>query len=284
MAKIKTAGLVILGIIITSILPLVIYGIAAKSVAFNENFYFNELEKKNVYSSLYVSYGLGAANYLSESEFKNIINTFLGRVLSYMRGEKEELDLSVSLGDIFSEEKIRSMLNSLPECKAGEQPFVSGITPKCLPPGSSISQIMDMIDTNQKIDIEKMLHLEVMKEKMAEFRSMIENIFMIINVLILVLIALIAGFVLMTRKSKKSMFKWLGSALLISGIVSIITALIIPFLVSSALSGMGQNILTEIISDILKEISNIVTIYSVIIAAIGAVMLVVSKKMKSPKK
>ncbi|MDI6722230.1 MAG: hypothetical protein QMD97_01625 [Candidatus Aenigmarchaeota archaeon] len=268
-----------------TILPIVMIGFAAMPLLQPE-VYTTSFEKFGIYDKLPIV-PAGYEEIFTKDFVKENVNRIVVSGLAYIRGETNELDLSIPIDRNQIRAVVLQQINSIPECPTGVVPQ-NPQSPECLPKGYNRAQLADSalnsINIPDKIDL--LQAQPQIKQGIDQVKDKVVFLYKILYALLALSVILILLIILLTRHSLKSMLKWLGSALLLSGITVLAISFILTNLVISMIRAQlgSSGIAISLISSILDVFAGSMRLYAAIITIIGAAMYLAAWKMKAAKK
>ena len=285
MGKGRSVILGIISFILITTIPVLIMGFSATQFLYQDT-YEKAFEESGVYSiaSSLFQQSLGTNIALPDNFIKTGIRNLMSSLLIYVRGESETLDLSMQVDEEMIKYLILQKISSIPTCPSGIVPQNIQM-PECFPQGYNKAQFMDAamrsIDLPDSIDITSFM--PQLTEITNKVRGYVQILYNWLYALLVVSVVLLLIMVALTIRSPKSMLKWIGTTLLISGITVLALSFVLTNIVISAVGTQAGPIM-PVISSLLDTFSGSMKIYSGIIAAIGALMYAASRFKKEKKK
>lgn len=283
-------GKVALGVIsfiLIITIPLVIAGFAGTSMLYPEA-YISAFEKEGIYDKLpqMLSENGGVAGLFTRDFLKSNIDRTLANALAYIRGESNEPDISIAI----DRNQIRSLLlariNEIPQCPAGVTP-TSQTAPECFPAGFNRAQFADATLNSAEIPdkIDLLDAQPQLKDAMDKFRSGVGIFWSALYGLAALSALLLLLMIFLTRKSAKSMLRWVGSTLAISGATMVATSFVLTGIVTTALKSQlaSSESVMSLVAAVMDVFASNMMLYSAAVLVIGLVLVLLSMKMKSPE-
>ncbi len=285
----KKIALVILGFLLVCNLVALVLLLNFKAVAFEPKFYENEFEKLNVYG--------GAKNIIAEMllqqipsqltavippeqlkvEIKNAIpdswmkaqfKNLAQNTLAYLKGEKQALDLEISLAEA------KSSLQSF------AQDYIEREVPEELAGAINVNQLLD--DVPESFDLSSALQNV---QQLQQIRQIVQLLLLAINALIVSAVILFVLIILLTFRQLKSLLRWLSEPLIASGAVCISLAYTMPSVVKQMLSQQlgalsalpyGANTISAFMADFANAIFSGAIAYGIALLVIGIILFIAS--------
>ncbi len=285
----KKIALVILGFLLVSNLVALVLLLNFKAVAFEPKFYENEFEKLNVYG--------GAKNIIAEmliqqlpaqltaiipaeqlrEEIKNAIpdswmkaqfKNLAQNTLAYLKGEKQVLDLEISLAEVKS------------SLQAFAEDYVARNIPPELAGAINVGQLLSSLP--ETFDLSSMFQNA---EQLQQIRQVIQLFFLAINALIVSAVILFVLIILLAFRNLKSLLRWLAEPLISSGAICIVLAYTMPSVVKQMLSQQlgalsalpyGANTISALMADFANTIFSGAMAYGIAFLVIGIVLFAAS--------
>ena len=285
----KKIVLAVLAFLLVSNLVALVVLLNFKAVAFEPKFYENELEKLQVYGS--------AKNLIAEmmiqqlpaqlasiipageleAEIKNAIpdswmkaqfKSLTQNTLAYLKGEKEALELEISLTEV------KSSLQDF------AQDYVAENIPPELAGAINVNQLLSPLP--ETFDLASMLPN---LQQLGQFRQIVQLFFLAINALIVGAIILFVLIILLAFRNLKSLLRWIAEPLIASGAVCISLAYTMPGIVNQMLSqqlastgglAYGAGTISAFMADFANAIFSGAMAYGIAFLAVGIILFIVS--------
>ena len=285
----KKIVLAVLAFLLVSNLVALVVLLNFKAVAFEPKFYENELEKLQVYGS--------AKNLIAEmmiqqlpaqlasiipageleAEIKNAIpdswmkaqfKSLTQNTLAYLKGEKEALELEISLTEV------KSSLQDF------AQDYVAENIPPELAGAINVNQLLSPLP--ETFDLASRLPN---LQQLEQFRQIMQLFFLAINALIVSAIILFVLIILLAFRNLKSLLRWIAEPLIASGAVCIALAYTMPSVVEQMLSrqlgaagglAYGAGTISAFIADFANTIFSGTMAYGIVFLVIGIVLFIAS--------
>lgn len=286
MGKGRSIILGIISFILITIIPIIIIGVAALPLLYPAA-YLGAFEKAGVYEKApqaIAGRDATLGQMFTEDFMRKNAEIMLSNGLAYVRGETDVLDLSIPIDRNQIRNILLQRMNLLPPCPAGTLPQ-SNENPECLPEGINRAQYVDavlnQVQLPNKIDITAAQ--PQFKEGANKIRELVGAFYTALYGMLALAIILFLIVILLTRHSPKSMMKWIGTTLLMSGITVIALSLVLNSIVMAAVATQigSSEIVNVLISAILGTLVSGMQAYSIAMAIIGIILAAVSWKMKS---
>ncbi len=270
----KKLTLVILSALLYFSLFIAIFGSSVQILLFPE-IYETALDENNVYD--YIEEQILNKGYIPDTifvkkEVESNVKRLLGNVLSYIRGDVDNLELTINFNDTiqgFFEQRA----SELPICKDSQYPLDDLCLPDDVEPSEYLNYIFEQenIDTSEFSsvnigDIVDLSALEQVREAVSLFRKVLLASIMLSIILVIMV-------VLLNRKSVVAITEWLdadlfGVALVMFAISYFIRKLITQIIPPSF--SLFEGLLTSLVFAIL----DLMTYYGGALALIGIILLV----------
>ncbi len=270
----KKLTLVILSALLYFSLFIAIFGSSVQILLFPE-IYETALDENNVYD--YIEEQILNKGYIPDTifvkkEVESNVKRLLGNVLSYIRGDVDNLELTINFNDTiqgFFEQRA----SELPICKDSQYPLDDLCLPDDIEPSEYLNYIFEQenIDTSEFSsvnigDIVDLSALEQVREAVSLFRKVLLASIMLSIILVIMV-------VLLNRKSVVAITEWLdadlfGVALVMFAISYFIRKLITQIIPPSF--SLFEGLLTSLVFAIL----DLMTYYGGALALIGIILLV----------
>ncbi|MBI2529934.1 MAG: hypothetical protein HYW05_02225 [Candidatus Diapherotrites archaeon] len=285
----KKIVLAVLAFLLVSNLVALVLLLNFKAVAFEPTFYEDELEKLQVYGSaknliaellvqqLPAQLTLIIPADRLEAEIKNAIpdswmkvqfKSLTQNTLAYLKGEKEALELEISLSEVKS------------SLQAFAQDYIAKNIPPELAGAINLNQLLSSLPDT--FDLTSMLPN---LQQVEQARRIIQLFFLAINALIVSAVILFVLIILLTFRSLKSLLRWVSEPLIASGAVCISLAYTMPAVVKQMLSqqlgaagglAYGANTISAFIADFANAIFSGAMAYGIALLVIGLVLFIAS--------
>src|SRR3989338_8561739 len=138
--NLKGIFLPLLSFVFQMLLPLVITGISVQQLLLEPDFYIAALEKNDAYSSIYVMFPAEYSSVVSRTMLKQEIDKLIRSSVDFLSGKKDAFGYKMPVEAIAS-----SMVDSIPDCTAGETIDLTKPVPNCLPASLDRSLIKDQL-------------------------------------------------------------------------------------------------------------------------------------------
>lgn len=285
----KKIVLAVIAFLLVSNLVALVLLLNFKAVAFEPTFYEDELEKLQVYGSaknliaellvqqLPAQLTLIIPADRLEAEIKNAIpdswmkvqfKSLTQNTLAYLKGEKEALELEISLSEVKS------------SLQAFAQDYIAKNIPPELAGAINLNQLLSSLPDT--FDLTSMLPN---LQQVEQARRIIQLFFLAINALIVSAVILFVLIILLTFRSLKSLLRWVSEPLIASGAVCISLAYTMPAVVKQMLSqqlgaagglAYGANTISAFIADFANAIFSGAMAYGIALLVIGLVLFIAS--------
>ena len=270
----KKLTLVILSALLYISLFIAVFGSSVQILLFPE-IYETALEKNNMYD--YIEEQIADQGFIPDTIFvkkavKSNINKILSNALSYIRGDVDNLELTINLNDTiqsFFEERA----SELPICMDNQDPLDDLCLPEDIEPSEYLDYIFEQenIDTSEfsSINIGEIVDLSAL-EQVREGVSIFRRVLLASIILSIVLIIMI---ILLNRKSVVAITEWLDADLFaVSFCMFAISYFIRKFItrIIPPSFSLFEGLLTSLIFAIL----DLMTYYGGALALIGIILIV----------
>ena len=270
----KKLTLVILSALLYISLFIAVFGSSVQILLFPE-IYETALEKNNMYD--YIEEQIADQGFIPDTIFvkkavKSNINKILSNALSYIRGDVDNLELTINLNDTiqsFFEERA----SELPICMDNQDPLDDLCLPEDIEPSEYLDYIFEQenIDTSEfsSINIQDIVDLSAL-EQVREAVALFRKVLLASIILSIVLIIMI---ILLNRKSVVAITEWLDADLFaVSFCMFAISYFIRKFItrIIPPSFSLFEGLLTSLIFAIL----DLMTYYGGALALIGIILIV----------
>lgn len=270
----KKLTLVILSALLYISLFIAVFGSSVQILLFPE-IYETALEKNNMYD--YIEEQIADQGFIPDTIFvkkavKSNINKILSNALSYIRGDVDNLELTINLNDTiqsFFEERA----SELPVCNDGQDPLDDLCLPEDIEPSEYLDYIFEQenIDTSEfsSINIQDIVDLSAL-EQVREAVALFRKVLLASIILSIVLIIMI---IILNRKSVVAITEWLDADLFaVSFCMFAISYFIRKFItrIIPPSFSLFEGLLTSLIFAIL----DLMTYYGGALALIGIILIV----------
>jgi hypothetical protein len=255
----KTALLILIGLVfvITSIFALTWYSISA--TALNANTYKNIMNKDTL--KQFAGQQLPVELESNLDQFLPVINTYFDNVFNYINGRVDKINLQLPNDEIMKPLVIAMAKEQYPETSQLTDEQFNAVFEQQYPTVK--------LDLQTKLDAVS-LDLEQQLKEPKNIISIASTVALVCLIISLVLLLIV---VLLIRQLR-SIFNWIGSYLLITGIIVSIIGIAILSIIPAMLSSIPTTDLSMVTSLISGLLSPLV-ITGVIVAVIGLVMVLV---------
>ncbi|MFH1420344.1 MAG: hypothetical protein ABIG30_00020 [Candidatus Aenigmatarchaeota archaeon] len=297
MGTLAKVGVAILSIIFLIFAPLVIFGFATKPI-----FYDPAIAQSIIEKGITIAVPEGTDFYtkaLSDAMFVEIKKA-TPQLMAYLRGDSESFSIKISGGAMNSgiREAMKSMIitsmDSARPCNAGEQPELIGLSASCNPPDVTGRDLL-ISDTigkyEQQINIQTVQDIDLGKQMsgLEQIRGIMKMGFGILNMAAVLMVLILVGVALVLHDSKKKILKAVGGLLVITGISTFVTSIILVQILERMAMGAGSqaSFSAPLISGLFNIIVSNAQTYSLAVAIIGAILFIIGvflKPGKEPKK
>ena len=270
----KKLTLVILSALLYISLFIAVFGSSVQILLFPE-IYETALEKNNMYD--YIEEQIADQGFIPDTIFvkkavKSNINKILSNALSYIRGDVDNLELTINLNDTiqsFFEERA----SELPICMDNQDPLDDLCLPEDIEPSEYLDYIFEQenIDTSEfsSINIQDIVDLSVLEE-VREAVALFRKVLLASIILSIVLIIMI---IILNRKSVVAITEWLDADLFaVSFCMFAISYFIRKFItrIIPPSFSLFEGLLTSLIFAIL----DLMTYYGGALALVGIILIV----------
>lgn len=266
------------------------------NVLLHEDVYVNAFEKNNVYGEIKTRYfsddklSQGLVDISAEGMKKNI-NSILGGVLAYARGDNQGDGIYINVDNSSIKRFFLKQIEGVGVCNGNQNEFDANNSISCRVAGKSNEQILnDLLERKNmshilsvdKINLldtfDKERNIEKLKEKVDYYYYLLYGLTALIIILILIIF-------IINRDNLKGAFRISGISLLVSELIVFIS---LKFIDNSLLSKLNlspdmiylQNALLDIIKDVLLRVK----VFAIIVTVIGLVLIVISLFLKGKSK
>ena len=270
----KKLTLVIISALLYISLFIAVFGSSVQILLFPE-IYETALEKNNMYD--YIEEQIAGKGYIPNTIFvkevvRSNINKLLSNTLFYVRGDVDNLDMTINLNDTiksFFEERV----SDLPRCDDSQDPLED----LCLPEGIDAREFLDMVYEQENIDtsefssvniqdIVDLSALEQVREGVSIFRK-------VLLASIILSIFLVIMFVLLNRKSVVAITEWIDADLFaVSFCMFAISFLIRKFI--TRIIPPSFSIFEGLLTSLIFAILDLMMYYGGALALIGIILIV----------
>lgn len=270
----KKLTLVILSALLYISLFIAIFGSSIQILLFPE-IYETALEKNNMYD--YIEEQIADKGYIPDTIFvkkavKSNINKILSNALSYIRGDVDNLELTINLNDTlqsFFEERA----SELPICMDNQDP----LDDLCLPEDIEPSEYLDYIFEQENIDASEFTSINLgdvvdlsALEQVREAVSLFRKVLLASIILSIVLIIMI---ILLNRKSVVAITEWIDADLFaVSFCMFAISYFIRKFI--TRIIPPGFSLFEGLLTSLIFAILDLMMYYGGALALIGIILIV----------
>lgn len=212
----------------------------------------------------------------SEEWMKTEANNLVTELLAYLKGEKEELELNVSIVEV--KQKLSDLLGEIAKEKARQSGLPAEMVNSEQIKQLLASQIPDTISLKEMIVSSSPDALS----QLEEAKKMIQLFFTALNGLIVTAIVLLIFIVLLSFRTLKGLIGWIGGTLLASGILALLTAgliggmgAVLPASLPNEIPAQAKEAIIELLTGIIGKISNGIILQAGIVAIIGIILLII---------
>ncbi len=271
----KSVVLSLLSFIFQLLLPVVITGVAMQPML-EPGFYTTAMEKNNAYSSLYATLPAEYSLMVNEAMLKDEVNKLITSSINFLNGRESTFSYVLPV-----EEMASNVVDNIPDCTGKETIDLTKTLPSCLPPSLDRNAMKQQILKSLPSGDEA---LKPFAASLAETRKSVAAFNEIFSMLVAVFAAVTALIVILNVKSPEGMAKWLGYNLLVGGILTGISAYLMPGFAAATLSKMGvPAFVTDVMGSVIGSLSESLLVYSAIAAVLGAVIKFVLPMLLKPK-
>lgn len=234
-----------------------------------------------LYPDIYVK-ALGEGGNESDGNFEEAVEETITNFLSYIRGETEELDLTLNIEGEELEDFLEAQIEGLPVCEEG-QSYEEDYT--CRPSDMSVEEVLDEILSNEEIEIPETQSVDLL-ETMNLDTSELEQIrgavrFYKMALYLFVFLSLVfAVLMFVAAKEIKKGAMALGTNLIITGLILFVSSLTLSTLVTPS---FGVEFLTSIINSVRGFVVSRQNLYGIILVVLGGLLVAGSVFLKPGK-
>lgn len=283
---IKNFILTILSLLLIISLAIFALAISANTLLYPTT-YEQAFEKNNLYSQFENNINNDSRfmfTNIKEQGIKETLNLFLENTLSYLRNDKQTLELKLKIDKTALNSFYESEAKKFPACSEGTQPFIDDEV-ICKPKNMNSSEFVKTALARKNITLAETDYINLAKEmdkqnNLEKLRKYINKYKLLMyGSIALALIIILVVFLI--KKEIKSSARWLGTAFALAGL-TIISA---SFLVKEGISQLiQQTAFRPLVFDILSPFFSRFTISGIIILAAGILILIISFLFKKPSK
>lgn len=213
---------------------------------------------------------------IPEESAEVIAEDLITNFLSYLRGDSEELNLTLQVNNASLREFFLEAVERFPVCFSGENPYKGNGEPVCRPENQSSSEFLDEVLEENNITIKEETSIDLTKvyglensEELREVRKYTKNYSLIVYAFLLLNLILAGLIFFIQREDFKKGAMTLGINLTLSGIIVIVLASVL-----SSLSG-NANINSELARKFVASMTNYLisryNLYGWVTLGIGAI-------------
>jgi len=164
---------------------------------------------------------------LEQEQLTGTINTMLGNLLAYVRGETADVDLRLSIDTSSLMTFFEQQAAAVPVCPPDMDPYVDG-QPVCRPADMSASVFISSVLKQQGIAIPQSSSVNLAdmidsENNLARVQQMVRLLYNTFYGCVLAVIMLIAAIFLLSSRRTVSFFRWVGASLFLAGLLGIVS-------------------------------------------------------------
>ncbi len=280
MGLLQKIALVFVSLILIVSLTVVIIGSGIQTLLYPD-IYRNSLENSGVYNELDKSFNLTNVPFSLKDEIRPIASNLIDSGLAYLRSDTNVLNLTVKIEASTVRNFLIRQAEALPICAQGQFSY-DNIS--CRPAGYNTTQLVDMalamnVVNLPSIDLAPYVNKDGMLTKARDVITIFRNV---MNAVMLLTLGALFLIIALTRKSLKSMLRWIGANLVVVGIIGVIFLLLKEKVIS--LIPIQQSAVIEFAKIIISAVFDRIILYGGVLLAAGIAMIVFSFMLKSKEK
>ncbi|MBI4116893.1 hypothetical protein HY449_04065 [Candidatus Pacearchaeota archaeon] len=267
--------------LILSVSLLILFG--GLSALLHPQIYEDALKENDFYGAINLSeFQGGTFVKMPDGGMEFLVNGLLENLLSYLRGDAEELNLTLQIDRENLKNFFKDKINEIPECAANESEYDESGNPLCKAAGKTDEQFLDeflekknvTVLDRENVDLSKVFNIQ--NESISRIRGFVKIYQLALYGLMFLFAFLTVLIFILSLDSVHSGARIIGIDFFIAGIFVLPATFLIPGILTKTINSVNLPIAADIAGQIVLGVISRINNYAYIAIGIGAVLFVLS--------